>query len=65
MLRFKVICASLILAIYVCHSVADRPRYLTEEEFAIARLIPSAAVNGTVFLPPEYRKDHPVGHMPK
>lgn len=54
----KALCVTLLLKFYVACSVADRPNYLTDEDFAKARLIPSAAVNGTVFFPPNYKKDH-------
>lgn len=40
-------------------SIADRPNYLTDEDFVKARLLPSAS-NGTIFTPPHYRKDQPV-----
>lgn len=56
----KAFCVSLIFVIYLRHTEAERPNYLTEEDFAKARLIPSAAVNGTGFTPPQYRQDRPV-----
>lgn len=52
----KLFCATLLFALCACSSVADRPNYLTEEEFAKARLIRSQAVNGTIFNPPHYDK---------
>lgn len=60
MIDFKVCCVTLLFVIYVCLSTADqRPNYLTEEDFAKARLLKSTAINGTTFTPPNYRKEHP------
>lgn len=60
MIGIKTLCATLLFVFYVCRSVADRPNYLTDEDFARARLLQSTAVNGTITLPPNYRKDHRV-----
>ncbi|KAJ6648309.1 Zinc metalloproteinase nas-7 [Pseudolycoriella hygida] len=48
----------LFLILCVIFSVADRPNYLTDEDFAKARLLPSAAINGTDLMPPEYERNH-------
>lgn len=59
MICTKECCVIILLVIYVCSSTANqRPNYLTEEDFAKARLIRSAAINGTFSTPPNYRKDH-------
>ncbi|XP_037032940.1 zinc metalloproteinase nas-8-like [Bradysia coprophila] len=60
MVYTKTCCVTILFVIYVCSSAANqRPNYLTDEDFAKARLIQSAAINGTMFTPPNYRKDQP------
>lgn len=55
----KAFCVIVLFLIYANFSIADRPNYLTEEDFAKARLI-SSATNGTIFNLPRYDKNHPV-----
>lgn len=60
MIYIRTCCVAILFVIYACLSNADqRPNYLTDEDFAKARLIRSAAINGTITTPPNYRKDHP------
>lgn len=62
MLCTKAFSVTLLFVFYVRCSVADRPNYLTDEDFAKARLLPAAA-NGTIFTLPQYGKDRPVSSI--
>lgn len=60
----KAFLVTLLFVLYSQCSVADRLNYLTDEDFAKARLLPSAAINGTTFTPPQYRRDYTVSNEP-
>jgi hypothetical protein len=60
MLFAKLFCVALVFVAQASSSaVPARPNYLTEEDFARAKLLPPVGLNGTIFDPPHHEVKRP------